>query len=228
MEHYKPCYLAVDRFVHLLHTKNMADKSPPYAETVVLALLMESPRYGYEIDSQINNRGINHWGKVAISSIYYLLGKLEEKGYVTFEYYKEGKYPTRKVYSITSEGRSFLEERLFSLISSLGETFKPNIIGIAFIHVLPKEKALEALRLLQQRMVEVEEHYKEHLRDIAERYPFPTARALMKHWGGHIEYMHLWLRKLYRELEAYPWLKWEEEAARLGIIKNHRGDKRNA
>ncbi len=205
----------------------MSAKTSPHAAIAVLALLVESPRYGYEIDSEINNRGINHWGKVAISSIYYLLGKLEEKGYVTFEYHKEGKYPTRKVYSITSEGQSFLEEQLFNMISTRGETFKPNIIGIAFIHALPKEKALEALQLLQQRMVEIEEHFKEHVRDIAERYPFPTAQALMKLWGENIEYMHLWLRKLYRELEAYSWSMWEEDASRIGIITDHRGEKKD-
>lgn len=206
----------------------MSEKTTHYAEIAVLALLAESPRYGYEIDSEIKKRGINHWGKVAISSIYYLLSKLEKKGYVTFVYHKEGKYPTRKVYSITQEGRNILTEQLFGMVSNLGETFKPNIIGIGFIHVLTKEKALEALRLLQQRTVAIEEHYKEHTLDLAERYPFPTARALMKLWGENIEYMHLWLRKLYREIEAYPWQKWVEEAARIGIITDHREEEKDA
>src|SRR4030043_2120988 len=99
----------------------MNDKSSPYAEIAVLGLLAESPRYGYEIDSENKNRGINHWGKVAISSIYYLLNKLEKTGYVTFEYHKEGKYPTRKVYSITPEGRTAPEEQLFSMLCSRGD-----------------------------------------------------------------------------------------------------------
>ncbi|HUT99692.1 MAG TPA: helix-turn-helix transcriptional regulator [bacterium] len=202
----------------------MNDKSSPYAEIAVLALLAESPRYGYEIDTEIKNRGINHWGKLGISSIYYLLNKLEKTGYVTFEYQKEGKYPTRKVYSITPAGRTVLEEQLFSMLRSRGDRLRP-MIGIAFIHVLPKETALEALRELQQRTVEMEEHYKEHVLNIAERYPFPSSRALMKLWGENIEYMHLWLRKLYRELEAYPWQRWGEVATRQGIIKNHRGEK---
>jgi DNA-binding PadR family transcriptional regulator len=202
----------------------MTGKSSPYAEIVVLGLLTESPRYGYEIDTEIKNRGLNHWGKLAISSIYYLLNKLESQGYVTFEYQKEGKYPTRKVYSITPAGREMLEKELFCMLSTQGDPLRP-MIGIAFIHALPKEMALEALRRLQQGEVELEEHYKEHTRDIATRYSFPTSRALLKLWGDNIEYMHTWLRKLYRELEAYPWKQWGEEAARQGIIKNFPGDK---
>jgi DNA-binding PadR family transcriptional regulator len=199
----------------------MSTKSTPYAEIAVLGLLAESPRYGYEIDAELKNRGINHWGKLAISSIYYLLNKLEKTGYVTFEYHKEGKYPTRKVYSLTQDGRAVLEEQLFRMLRSRGDRLRP-MIGIAFIHVLPKQTALEALRELQQRTVEMEEHYKEHVQDLAERYPFPSSRALMKLWGENIEYMHIWLRKLYRELEAYPWKRWGEEATRRGIIKDHR------
>jgi DNA-binding PadR family transcriptional regulator len=199
----------------------MSAKSTPYAEIAILALLAESPRYGYEIDAELKNRGINHWGRLAISSIYYLLNKLEKIGYVTFEYHKEGKYPTRKVYSLTPDGRAVLEEQLFSMLRSRGDRLRP-MIGIAFIHVLPKEMALEALRELQQRTVEMEEHYKEHAQNLAERYPFPSSRALMKLWGENIEYMHIWLRKLYRELEAYSWKRWGEEATRKGIIKDHR------
>jgi DNA-binding PadR family transcriptional regulator len=206
----------------------MAKKHPPYSELVLLSLLKESPRYGYEIDAEIKNRGVDHWGKVAISSIYYLLGKLEKEGHVTFEYHKEGKYPTRKVYSITQAGHEFLARQLFELISSPGESFKPNIVGIAFIHVLPKEKALEALQLLQDRLVDMEEHHREHLKNIPERYPFPTARALLRLMGENIEYLQLWLRRLYRELEGYPWRLWEEEAARIGIITDHRGQKKDA
>jgi len=203
----------------------MTSNNSPYAEIAVLALLAESPHYGYEIDSEIKNRRINHWGKLAISSIYYLLNKLEKTGYVTFKYHKEGKYPTRKVYSLTPAGRTVLEEQLFSMLCSRGEP-EPHrhMIGIAFIHVLPKQMALEALRRMQQRMLETEEHYREKSRDTAGRYPFPTSRALLKLWGDNIEYMHLWLRKLYRELEAYPWQQWGEVAARQGIIKEHRGD----
>ncbi|HDR06288.1 MAG TPA: PadR family transcriptional regulator [Candidatus Coatesbacteria bacterium] len=196
----------------------MTEKSSTYAEIAVLALLAELPRYGYEIDAEVKNRGLHHWGKVAISSIYYLLGRLEKEGHVTFTYQKEGKYPTRKVYSITPAGRAFLETHLFNMLGSCSEPHRP-MMGIAFIHVLPKEKALEALRRMQQRFVEMEEHYKRRVEETAHHSPFPTSRALLRLWGDNIEYMHLWLRRLYRELEAYPWPRWEEETSRRGFEK---------
>ncbi len=181
----------------------------PYTEVVVLALLAEKPRYGYEIDGEIKARGINQWGRIAFSSIYYLLGKLEKQGYVTFHHHKEGKYPTRKVYSLTESGRSFLKEGLLGLLAP-GAKKEVYILGTAFIHVLEKDVALSALRQQLDGLNRHAEQIKGHFAEMTKAYPFPNATALASLVGR----MHLtittWLSEFIDTLEDYPWENWQK------------------
>jgi DNA-binding PadR family transcriptional regulator len=52
------------------------------AETAILTLLAEQPRYGYEIEQIIAERGMREWTEIGFSSIYNLLKKLEREGLV--------------------------------------------------------------------------------------------------------------------------------------------------
>ena len=46
------------------------------ADIVVLSLLAEQPRHGYDLDRVIEQRGYRQWTSLAFSSIYYLLKRL--------------------------------------------------------------------------------------------------------------------------------------------------------
>ena len=50
------------------------------AELMILGLLAERPRHGYEIEEVIEARGMREWTAIGFSSIYYLLNKLEKGG----------------------------------------------------------------------------------------------------------------------------------------------------
>ncbi|MEX2144087.1 MAG: PadR family transcriptional regulator, partial [Anaerolineales bacterium] len=52
------------------------------AELAILGLVVEAPRHGYEIEQLIESRGMRNWAEVGFSSIYYILGKLEARGWV--------------------------------------------------------------------------------------------------------------------------------------------------
>ncbi|HEY9766202.1 MAG TPA: PadR family transcriptional regulator [Chroococcales cyanobacterium] len=71
---------------------------------VVLDLLAERPRHGYDIIQALEER---HRGRYSPSpgSVYPILQMLEDMGYVSAEA-REG----RKVYTVTDSGRAFLEE----------------------------------------------------------------------------------------------------------------------
>src|SRR3972149_2439341 len=47
------------------------------AELLLLGLVAEMPRHGYELDHVIEQRGMRQWTQIGFSSIYYVLGKLE-------------------------------------------------------------------------------------------------------------------------------------------------------
>jgi len=72
---------------------------------VVLDLLNEKPRYGYDIIRDLEERSRGLYTPSA-GVVYPTLQMLEEMGYATSEE-REGK----KVYTITEEGRRFLSER---------------------------------------------------------------------------------------------------------------------
>jgi DNA-binding PadR family transcriptional regulator len=72
---------------------------------VVLDLLREQPSYGYEIIRRLEERFHGHYAPSA-GIVYPTLQMLEDLGYVTGQQ-QDGK----KVYTITEQGRGFLEEQ---------------------------------------------------------------------------------------------------------------------
>ncbi|MGI8501758.1 MAG: PadR family transcriptional regulator [Hassallia sp.] len=78
---------------------------------ILLELLAEEPRHGYELIKELEARYGGFW-KPSPGSVYPTLQLLEEGGYLTFEQI-EG----RKVYTITETGRELLSERGDRLLS---------------------------------------------------------------------------------------------------------------
>ncbi len=53
------------------------------AELLLLGLVAEMPRHGYELDQVIQQRSMREWTQIGFSSIYFVLGKLEKMKLVT-------------------------------------------------------------------------------------------------------------------------------------------------
>jgi DNA-binding PadR family transcriptional regulator len=53
------------------------------SEQLILGILSEQARHGYDIEKIIIERGMRKWTVVGFSSIYYVLERLEEKGLAT-------------------------------------------------------------------------------------------------------------------------------------------------
>jgi DNA-binding PadR family transcriptional regulator len=85
-------------------------------ETVILAILSETDRYGYEIDKILTQRQIRPWGDIAVSSIYAVLRRLHRKGLVESREVSQSGRPPRKLYSISDSGRVVLESNIFESI----------------------------------------------------------------------------------------------------------------
>lgn len=75
---------------------------------LVLELLAEKPRYGYEILTEIREISGGHW-EPSYGSVYPILYKFEEKGLA--ERIERADEPDRKYFELTAEGRAELEER---------------------------------------------------------------------------------------------------------------------
>jgi DNA-binding PadR family transcriptional regulator len=88
-----------------------ADLTTP--DLVVLSLLDERPRHGYEVNAELERRQVRDWAGVSRPQVYYSLDKLARLRLVrgtSSDAPSEG--PDRNVFETTAEGRSALAESL--------------------------------------------------------------------------------------------------------------------
>jgi PadR family transcriptional regulator PadR len=76
-------------------------------EGIVLAILSVRSAYGYEITARLREQG---FADIAEGTVYALLVRFEQKGFVDVEKIPSDKGPPRKVYSLNARGQEYLEE----------------------------------------------------------------------------------------------------------------------
>jgi DNA-binding PadR family transcriptional regulator len=149
---------------------------------VVLQLLAEKPRHGYEIIKELEERFGGAYAPSA-GTVYPTLSLLEDLGYASVSPEEGGK----KVYSITPEGTKYLEdnksavEDIFERISDFGSSILSESmmdVNKAFGRVVratyttvpwqssDRTLATEIKRILEQAAAEIEE--------LAKKKPSPT------------------------------------------------------
>ena len=77
---------------------------------LVMKLLSEKDMYGYEMIDTLRQKSQNVF-ELKAGTLYPLLHSLEEKGLLTV-YEQEAAGKTRKYYSLTRQGRGFLEKKI--------------------------------------------------------------------------------------------------------------------
>jgi PadR family transcriptional regulator PadR len=76
-------------------------------EGIVLAILASRAAYGYEITAWLRGQGFTD---IAEGTVYALLVRVEQRGFVDVEKVPSEKGPPRKVYSLNARGREYLAE----------------------------------------------------------------------------------------------------------------------
>src|SRR6478672_4288687 len=76
-------------------------------EGIVLAVLATQPAYGYEITARLREQGFSD---LVEGTVYALLVRIEQRGFVDVERVPSEKGPPRKVYSVNALGRAQLTE----------------------------------------------------------------------------------------------------------------------
>jgi PadR family transcriptional regulator PadR len=85
-------------------------------EGIVLAILSDRAAYGYEIIGWLRDQGFTD---IAEGTVYALLIRIEQRGFVDVAKIASEKGPPRKVYTINAQGQEYLEEfwRTWSFLS---------------------------------------------------------------------------------------------------------------
>ena len=130
----------------------MGDQTLTDAELVILSLIIERPMHGYQIEGQISLRNMRAWTDLATSSIYYLLGRREEKGFIERvpELAEKSSERPRKVYQTTEKGRSIWKKATLEALTRPKTTYTNFLMGLHNLWNIPPAEALEAVQIYRE------------------------------------------------------------------------------
>jgi DNA-binding PadR family transcriptional regulator len=145
------------------------DKPTKLPELVVLGLLNEKPRYGYEIKTVVDHV-MSHIIDMTSGSLYYTLKKLREQELIEESgIEKIGRRPERSIYKITSKGKELLDRDLPGLVFPHARPFFPVDAALYFFQFLDRKATarriqmrLKYLEMLRGWMSDFEKVYATH------------------------------------------------------------------
>ncbi|MEU4766465.1 PadR family transcriptional regulator [Actinosynnema sp. NPDC023794] len=173
------------------------------AELTLLGLLVERPRHGYELEEVITARGLREWTEIGFSSIYYLLGKLRDRGLVAeVDPPTSGRGKARKVFGPTEDGRRACARAAEAAVAELRPVFPRVLVGLANQPVIPPERLRAALA---RRAASVAEKIAELRATVAAQPHAPRfARAIFDYSLAQLTAEQHWLAAYQAELTDSP------------------------
>lgn len=171
------------------------------AELLLLGLVAEMPRHGYELEQIIETRGMREWTQVGFSSIYFVLGKLEKAGLVVAELPTSAK--ARKTFCITASGRDVLLKQTVAALSTYRPTFSSLLLGMIHWPTLSRDAALNALGT---RLSSVVAELKRLELVRRQRQPLPDhVEVLFDFSAGQLNAECAWINTTLEYMRSKPW-----------------------
>ncbi|MBN2305794.1 MAG: PadR family transcriptional regulator [Anaerolineae bacterium] len=170
------------------------------AELAILSIVAEGPVHGYDIQTIIVQRGLRAWTNVGVSSMYYVLEKLERQGLI--ESQGEHRGASHREYRITSAGYGVLQTAVADLVSTPREYATGFELGLANLHVLRPPQIKTAFVAYRQELVSRLSQARERWQQLrASRAPFNVA-AMFEHHVAMLEAELDWIKRFIEEWEA--------------------------
>ncbi|HBR15595.1 MAG TPA: hypothetical protein DD723_08690 [Candidatus Omnitrophica bacterium] len=114
-------------------------------ELLFLGLLKDGPRHGYEIKRLIEEEMFPFVG-LRIKSIYYPLKQMEKLGLIKKDVGREGKFPEKYVYSLTSKGQKIFDHLITESFLSIERPYFNIDLSLYFLQYVDKKIAKRQLR----------------------------------------------------------------------------------
>ena len=114
-------------------------------ELLFLGLLVQGSKHGYEIKRQIEEDLMPNIG-IKVKSIYYPLKRLEVAGLIEKKLGREGRWPEKQVYGITSAGKKRFDQLIGEGFVSIERPFFQMDLCLYFLHMADKTLAKRKLQ----------------------------------------------------------------------------------
>jgi DNA-binding PadR family transcriptional regulator len=173
------------------------------AELLVLGLVAEMPRHGYELEKVIEQRGMREWTQIGFSSIYFVLGRLETLALVAGDQPAGPK--ARKVFRITDTGRSTLADQSVAALRDVRPAYGSVLLGMAHWPVLDRDVALRALED-RATAVEAERSRLDDIRVVQQPLP-DYVESLFDYALGQLRAEAEWVARTLDYMATKPWLE---------------------
>ncbi len=179
----------------------MTAKDLTDSELLVLGLVAEMPRHGYELEQVIEQREMREWTQIGFSSIYFVLGKLEKKGLVKADTPATAK--AKKSYTMTRTGKKTLVNQTLTTLKTVRSTYSSLLMGMIHWSVLTRDQALDALQTRKEAVTkELERLENIHF----EQQPLPDhVDAMFDFSIGQLKAEAEWIAKTLDYMQTKPW-----------------------
>jgi DNA-binding PadR family transcriptional regulator len=163
-------------------------------ELLLLGLLKESPKHGYEIKKKIKDI-FSLFAGIELKSVYYPLGVLEKEGLVVKRISKPGRRPQRFVYALTTKGESKFRELLTkSLLNFKRPQFSLDL-SLYFLHYIKPGIAKRRLRARMLILKRLSQGLRQTIASLKNKKPFSLG-AILEHDLQMVETEYKFLTRL--------------------------------
>lgn len=171
-------------------------------ELILLGLLKEGPRHGYELKRVIDEK-ISTFAPISAGSIYYTLKGLEKDGLVSMTRKKMGKYPEKEVYRITKKGEEKFKELLKETCFNIKRLYRSMDIVLYFMNYLKPEEVMGGLKNRIGQIKGIREETRGIYAKVKrEKYPYyiqAIAQRNIRFMDEEIEWMEEFIKEIRRK-----------------------------
>ena len=121
-------------------------------DLVLLGLIDEKERSGYDIITEIRVRELDRWAKISTSTVYNRLTTLQKNGSILGRAEKDGTRPERVMYSITEKGKETLRKEVLKHLTGFNDD--PRTLGFAFLYGAENKELIRTLEAHERRLVQ--------------------------------------------------------------------------
>jgi DNA-binding PadR family transcriptional regulator len=171
------------------------------SELILLSLLAECPRHGYELEHVIEERGMRNWTEIAFSSIYFLLNKLVRDGLATFSTQPaQGRGPAKKVYKATKAGRLALKQGVRAGLANPQPGSRDFMFALSCLPLLASEEVLASLQIRRLALLARHSELQQHPALTQPGFP-PHVKAMFTYSLPLLQAELEWLEQLILEIQ---------------------------